>query len=141
VLSEQFSDYAFALPGFNQTLQKKGMLFFSPWKNSTLAGTWYFHKKDVADRSDINKQVISNCITDIQTALKSAGVSLATEKLREMIVDIHLGHLPGDANANTKKAPEKALINKAIIANDANYYCLQVLTISAYKATNSRPHD
>lgn len=123
ILSEQFSDYAFALSSVNKTLNKEGMLFFSPWKNATLAGTWYFYRSELSSKSDVSEEIIENCVTDIQLALSGAGVSIDNKKIRAMVMDVHFGFLPGDCHNDN---PEKAIINRAIMAdNNSDYFCLQ----------------
>ena len=129
ILSEQFSKYALALPSFNQKLDKKGMLFFSPWKDCTLVGTWYFHNnthpnsniKNRTATNDIGSELIEVCLSDIQSALKSENIDLSTDTIKQMILDVHAGYLPATDHSN----PEKALINKAILVQHGHFFCMQ----------------
>ncbi len=111
------SNSAVALPSVNPDLNKSTMLFFSPWMNSTLAGTWYFNEK--VTKANVDKEIVDVCLLDTYRSLKGAGFSITLTELKRKLLDIHLGVLPGTSKLDD---PEKSLIEYPSVQSDGVGY-------------------
>lgn len=107
VLRGELSDYALMLKNPLSELGSKGLLLVSPWRGTTLAGTWYFEPDELSSKFMIEDQVIANCIGDIADSLKASGLEISESKLHRRVIDVQLGLLPAKQGS---AAPESRLL-------------------------------
>ena len=102
VLNRKLCDYAV---GITVKTQKQGnrALFLSPWRNSTLLGTWYFENPEPTSSQ------LNTCLTEINQLFPEAPLKASD------ISHIHVGHLPVDAAKMTEQGAEHALIKQSQI--------------------------
>lgn len=123
VLDQQFSEQAFALQSNIGDLDKQGLLFFSPWKGSTLAGTWYFEAGRFNSAADIDDETLSQCVLDVSNTLQSAGIEIDAKAISSMLIDIHFGVLP--ASEGNSAAESRLIANNQIQLLSPNFWRVQ----------------
>jgi glycerol-3-phosphate dehydrogenase len=79
--------------------ERRRLLFFSPWQQTTLAGTWYFPANGPEDLQ-LSDEQIQMCLDELNTVLK-------TPVTREDILEIHAGQMPAKPSY-TGKADDPA---------------------------------
>lgn len=123
VVDHAFSEYAVAIPqaldnacSSSERDQAKGMLFLSPWRGITLAGTWYYH----TDQSTLDQDFVEQCCQRLHAALAQQGIEMSLEELNNKVVDVHFGFLPCKINEHNA---ERSIINQCAVHQiDENWF-------------------
>lgn len=110
VINKSFSDRALAIPQVplaehDKNSQATGMLFLSPWRGVTLAGTWYYH----TEQATVDPDFVEQCTQRLHAALSQQGYTDSLESLRKHIIDVHFGFLPCTDN---EPNAERSIVNQ-----------------------------
>jgi len=111
VINHSFADYALAIPqpvNSAASDQAKGMLFLSPWRGMTLAGTWYYHTQ----KTSVDQAFVEQCCEHLHAALYQQGHSISLAEVKIKVVDVHFGFLPCEPDQDN---PERSIVNQCVV--------------------------
>lgn len=85
-------------------------LFLSPWRGSTLVGTWYFKE------SQPSKAQLEACLDQINALLSNTSLQWTD------VSRVHIGHLPADQAALEHSGAEQALVKHTQCVDWSKYH-------------------
>jgi glycerol-3-phosphate dehydrogenase len=108
VLKNRILDYALGIKIPYETAGgiTERLLFFTPWRNTTIIGTWYSICNQPPDRLSFDKEELKECLKQINSIFKRELISF------DDIAYVHKGLLPVESQdrikpeANLKNRPE-----------------------------------
>ncbi len=109
------------------------LLFYTPWKDCTIAGTWYFSHKGCAQNScEVSEAELNKIIDDINTQFKDEKIT------RQDITLVHEGLLPVKPIHSSEMDPE--LISESVIFGKQelgldSYYAVQGTKLTTARVT------
>ena len=129
VIRQPLADYAF---GIRSIKNKSRMLFFVPWRDGSIVGTWYNHK-DVTDGPGsltISQHDIENALDEVNSVFSQPSFRL------EDITAVHLGLLP--AFRDTIGSGEPVICDRFLIADSDGQGASGLFRIQGVKYTTAR---
>lgn len=102
ILNRSIDANALALEAVSKDGSKR-LLFFSPWYDKTMVGTWYFECAD-RESNQLAASELRECEDGVLSALNSAGVSVSRQEIKAEILDVHVGLLPAQKGKLTPEA-------------------------------------
>jgi glycerol-3-phosphate dehydrogenase len=129
LIRQRLCDCAF---GFRARGDGKRLLFFVPWRDGGMIGTWYNQADDMNDSDGLNvtTQEIGRALAEVNAALKK------TEVEYEDVTAVHLGLLP--ALKRTNGSGEPFLSQRFMIADCAEEGAAGLFRIQGVKYTTAR---
>jgi glycerol-3-phosphate dehydrogenase len=129
IVRRRLADFAF---GIRSQGNVKRLLFFVPWQDGGMIGTWYHHA-----RTDDGSDALTVSQHDIEMALSEVNRVLPEPVLRfEEVTAVHLGLLP--AFKGTNDFGEPRLKDRFMIADSADKGAAGLFRVQGVKYTTAR---
>ena len=101
IILRKISDYAFGLkdpsPPVDDYFQSNRFLFFVPWREATIIGTWYFKNNSVNEEVALTESEYARCIVQIRRLVPELDIQEAE------LCFVHTGLVPIDIDVNSRK--------------------------------------
>jgi len=131
VLDRKIVDHAIGLTIPANNHKKSRLLFYTPWRDKTVVGTWYFnHLSNSKDLETINKSELTEILNDINAQFETENIS------EKNITLIHKGLLPSQHSNPAKLEPE--LISESYILQEPELGLKNFFAIQGTKLTTAR---
>ena len=101
IIARKISDYAFGLkdsrPPVDDYFQSNRFLFFVPWREATIIGTWYFKNNTPNEDVALTEAEYARCLIQVQRLIPALDVQ------KDEVCFVHTGLVPIDVNDNSRK--------------------------------------
>lgn len=88
IIPRKLSDCAIGLRTLGLRGKNSRLLFFVPWRDTTMIGTWYFEGSGDPDRLSLTEEELNFCVREAKEAFPSACI------VADEICFVHLGMVP-----------------------------------------------
>jgi glycerol-3-phosphate dehydrogenase len=132
ILPYRISEYAAAVSVAGEQIEGHStnrLLFFTPWKDATLVGTWYFPDRRELGNA-ITKHEFAVCLRDISNRFQGMDVT------ESQVSHVHVGRLP--AATRLHSGQPKLLERYSLIDSQADQDTGGLLTVVSIKYTTAR---
>ena len=134
IIQRKLSDFAFGLkdpnPPIDDYFQKNRFLFFVPWREATMIGTWYFNDSTSPDEVALTEAEYIKCIGQIQRIIPDLDVQ------GDEVCFVHSGLVPIDLGDRRRKFELKG--NYSIIDHQSNDGPDGFISVLGVKYTTAR---
>ena len=134
IIARKISDYAFGLkdtrPPVDDYFQSNRFLFFVPWREATIIGTWYFKNNTSNEEVALTESEYTRCIVQVQRLIPDLDVQ------KDEVCFVHSGLVPIDLDDNSRKFELKG--NYSLIDHQRNDGPDGLISVLGVKYTTAR---
>ena len=97
IINRSFSDFAFGMQinrPIDDIYEYNRYLFFVPWRDATMIGTWYFSHTSSPDDLVLTEKELNDCTNQIHELFPEADIT------RNSVCFVHVGLIPAIQNLN-----------------------------------------
>jgi glycerol-3-phosphate dehydrogenase len=129
VVRRRFADCAF---GIRLHGNAKRLLFFAPWRDGGMVGTWYDHACDASDPGalTVSQEDIKAALSQVNSVFVGPGLQL------EEVTAVHLGLLPALTDPGDSQEP--VLSDRFSVADAADEGAAGLFRVQGVKYTTAR---
>ena len=131
IVNKVWSDIAAGLPSQPTDGRLPQILFFVPWRDKTMIGTWHIPWNDTPDQFKLTEEIVKNFLNEINSAHPPLGLTL------ENILHVTWGFLP--VNKEDAKRQQVKLTRDGVLIDHQRKDNLQgLISVLGVKYTTAR---
>ena len=131
IVDQIWPRYAVGVPSHPDSKTRSQMLFFVPWRNKSLIGTWHIQWPNDPETFQITKMIIQDFIDEINSAHPKLNLSLNN------VHHVHWGFLPVDPE-DSRDEHVKLMRDSKVVDHLINYGLEGLISIIGVKYTTAR---